>query len=64
MVVPHNEEILVPLAELAIDPEAPDPLLWAGDKQRPGTAVDLDRMAVKSRAKADRARSHPVLAFR
>jgi len=35
-------EILVPLPELAVDPETPDAVLWAGEKNAPTTfLIDL-----------------------
>lgn len=48
------KEVFVPLAELAIHPEAPDTLIWAGQKDAPAAAViNLDGVLVKSRAKAE-----------
>jgi hypothetical protein len=46
-------EVFVPLAELAIHPEAPDTLVTSGEKDGPSTTVvNLDTMLVESRAKA------------
>lgn len=46
-------EILVSFSEPAIDPESPNAGFWAGEHYGPTTTIiDLDRMTVKSRAKA------------
>lgn len=65
MMVAIHVEILVALPEPAIDPEAPDTLLRAGEQDRPATTIiHFDTVLVESRAEAERSSFHPVLAVR